>query len=175
MRGLRRRGTVWWYRITKAGQTFEGSLQTHERRIAVERLEAIRREITGDRFGERHRTFDDAARRFVAEHFPTLRPSTRGRYLTSLSALTKHFAGVRLPVFKISRGRESVKRYQRVAWKFNRLGCSSARIARHAQAAWRAKMGTGHGRVLRDPSGRERKRRYGECLQGRRIGPLCRV
>lgn len=96
MRGLRKRGQVWWYRITKAGQTFEGSLQTHERRIAVERLEAIRREITGDRFGERHRTFDDAARRFVAEHFPTLRPSTRGRYLTSLSALTKHFAGVRL-------------------------------------------------------------------------------
>ncbi len=96
MRGLRKRGAVWWYRITKAGQTYEGSLQTGERRIALERLEAIRREVTGERFGERHRTFDDAARRFVAEHFETLKPSTRGRYLTSLAALTPHFAGVRL-------------------------------------------------------------------------------
>ncbi len=96
MRGLRKRGSVWWYRITKAGQTHEGSLQTGERRVALERLEAIRREITGERFGERHRTFDDAARRFVAEHFETLKPRTRDRYMTSLSALTPMFAGLRL-------------------------------------------------------------------------------
>lgn len=39
-------------------------------------------------------------------------------------------------------GRESVKCYQWIAWKFNGLGDPSARNARHARAARRAKMGT---------------------------------
>jgi len=96
MRGLRKRGQVYWYRITSKGRCFEGSLATDKRAVAVERLEAIRRQVTGDRFGERHRTFDDAARRFVEEHFPTLREGTRDRYMASLAALTPHFAGARL-------------------------------------------------------------------------------
>lgn len=64
-RNLRKRGEVWWYRITKNGVTHEGSLQTGQLKLAQDRLESIRRELTATRFGEKpRRTFDDAARRF---------------------------------------------------------------------------------------------------------------
>jgi integrase len=94
-KNLRRRGGVWWYRITKAGQTFEASLQTGNLGVAKERLEGVRRELTATRYGEKpRRTFDDAARRFAKEHFPTLRPKSRLRYSVSLRAMADHLHGV---------------------------------------------------------------------------------
>lgn len=96
-KNLRRRGSVWWYRITKAGQPFEGSLQTGNLGVAKERLEAVRRELTATRYGEKpRRTFDEAARRFAKEHFPTLRPKSRLRYSVSLVALADHLHGAYL-------------------------------------------------------------------------------
>lgn len=96
-RNLRRRGGVWWYRITKNGATFEGSLQTTDVGVAKERLKGIRRELTATRYGEKpRRTFDEAARRFAKEHFPTLRQKSRLRYSVSLRALADHFHGVYL-------------------------------------------------------------------------------
>ncbi len=96
-KNLRRRGGVWWYRIVKGGQAFEGSLQTGELGVAKERLEGIRRELTATRFGEKpRRTFDEAARRFKAEHFPTLRFKSRKRYSVSLRAMVDHLQGVYL-------------------------------------------------------------------------------
>jgi integrase len=96
-KNLRRRGGVWWYRIIKAGQTFEGSLQTGNLGVAKERLEGIRRELTATRFGEKpRRTYDEAARRFKSEHFKTLKPKSQKRYSVSLRAMVDHFMGVYL-------------------------------------------------------------------------------
>lgn len=87
-KNLRRRGGVWWYRITKGGQTFEGSLQTGHIGVAKERLEGVRRELTATRFGEKpRRTFDEAALRFKNEHFKTLKPKSQKRYSVSLRAI----------------------------------------------------------------------------------------
>jgi len=96
-KNLRKRGGVWWYRITKNGKTFEDSLQTGDVGVAKERLEGVRRELTATKFGEKpRRTFDEAARRFKAEHFPTLRYKSRLRYSVSLRAMVDHFQGVYL-------------------------------------------------------------------------------
>lgn len=96
-RNLRKRGPVWWYRITKNGIAHEGSLETTNLRLAQERLESIRRELTATRFGEKpRRTFDDAALRFKREHFKHLRPKSRKRYVASLVNMADHFSGVYL-------------------------------------------------------------------------------
>jgi integrase/recombinase XerD len=96
-KNLRKRGDVWWYRITKAGQTFEGSLQTGNLGVAKERLESVRRELTATRFGEKpRRTFDEAAVRFKREHFPALKHKSRLRYSVSLRVMVDHFQGVYL-------------------------------------------------------------------------------
>jgi integrase len=93
-KNLRKRGTVYWYRITKDGTPHEGSLETGQLGVAKERLEAVRRELTATRFGEKpRRTFDEAARRFKAEHFRHLKLKSRTRYVTSLVILADHFHG----------------------------------------------------------------------------------
>lgn len=94
-KNLRRRGGVWWYRIIKNGRAHEGSLQTANLGVAKERLEGVRRELTATRFGEKpRRSFDEAARRFAKEHFPSLKPKSRKRYGVSLRALADHLHGV---------------------------------------------------------------------------------
>ncbi len=96
-RNLRKRGSVWWYCITKAGTTHEGSLETDSLAIAKDRLERIKRELTASKFGEKpRRTFDDASLRFAREHYKTLKPKSRKRYGVSLQALADHFEGVYL-------------------------------------------------------------------------------
>ena len=94
---LRKRGPIYWYRITKNGVTHEGSLATDQLAVAKERLEAVKRELTATRFGEKpRRTFDEAARRFKAEHFQHLKPKSQQRYVVSLLALADHLHGVYL-------------------------------------------------------------------------------
>jgi len=96
-RNLRKRGTVYWYRIGAKGRTFEGSLETSQLRIAQERLEGIKRDLSASRFGEKpRRTFDEAALRFKREHFQYLKPKSRKRYIVSLLALADHFHGRKL-------------------------------------------------------------------------------
>lgn len=96
-RNLRKRGRVWWFKIRHGGKDHEGSLQTDNLSIAKSRVEAVRKDLTASKFGEKPiRTFDEAARRFSAEHYKTLRPSSRKRYAVSLVNLTDHFQGVRL-------------------------------------------------------------------------------
>lgn len=94
-KNLRKRGSLWWYRITKNGVPYEGSLETSNLGLAKERLERVRQELTASRFGEKpRRTFDEAALRFAREHFKTLRPKSRKRYAVSLQALADHMHGV---------------------------------------------------------------------------------
>lgn len=96
-KNLRKRGGVWWYRITKNGTAHEGPLQTGNLGLAKERLETVRKNLTASKFGEKpRRTFDEAALRFAREHYKTLKPKSRMRYGVSLRNLTDHFQGVYL-------------------------------------------------------------------------------
>lgn len=96
-RNLKKRGRIWWYRITYKGVPYEGSLQTEHLGIAKERLETERRKLTASRFGERPRyTFDDAALKFQEKHYKTLKPKSQLRYTVSLVNLANSFHGVPL-------------------------------------------------------------------------------
>lgn len=95
-KNIRKRGNVYWYRITKDGIPFEGSLETGNLGLAKERLERKRVELTQSKWGEKpRRTFDDAALRFKNEHCKRhLRPKSRKRYSVSLRNLADHFHNV---------------------------------------------------------------------------------
>lgn len=96
-RNLKKRGTVWWYRIQKNGAAFEGSLETDNLGVAKSRCEEVRRQLTASKFGEKpRRTFDEAARRFAELHFPKLRPKSRTRYAVSLQNLADLLHGKHL-------------------------------------------------------------------------------
>lgn len=90
-------GSTWYFRAEKNGQVVRKSLETDQLAVAKERAAKLRREIAGPKWGERpQRTFDDASRRFAAEHFPLLKRSARTRYVVSLERLADHFHRVNL-------------------------------------------------------------------------------
>lgn len=96
-KNLRKRGRIWWYRITHQGQTFEGSLETDNLTEARERLEIRRRELIETNWGKKpKRTFNEAAERFGQEHFKELKPKSARRYFVSIANLLKSFDGVLL-------------------------------------------------------------------------------
>lgn len=96
-KNLKKRGRIWWYRITHKGQTFEGSLETDNLTEARERLEYRRRELIETNWGKKpKRTFNDAAERFGLEHFKELKPKSARRYYVSIANLLKTFDGVLL-------------------------------------------------------------------------------
>ena len=89
-----KRGNIWWVRFEFAGQEIRRSSKSRDRRSA-ERLERELREECERvyRGGKQRRTFDTLIERFIAEHLPTIKPSSRRRYLMSLKALAPHFEG----------------------------------------------------------------------------------
>ena len=89
-----KRGAIWWVRFQFAGQEIRRSSKSKDRRSA-ERLEReLRRECERIyRGGKQRRTFDQLVERFIAEHLPTIKPSSRRRYLMSLKALAPYFEG----------------------------------------------------------------------------------
>lgn len=96
-RNIRKRGSVYWYRFTKDGQTFEGSLETSILGLAKERAEVKRRDLTASKWGEKpRRRFDDAALRFAREHCARLKPNSRRRYSISLRCLADHLYDLHL-------------------------------------------------------------------------------
>ena len=102
-KNLRKRGRVWWYRLQIKGQTVEGTLETDSLAIARERLEAVRRRLTDRHFGLERHTFDEAARKFGAEHFKTLKRKSRLRYVASIANLEPHFRGLNLDMITSAR------------------------------------------------------------------------
>ncbi len=102
-KNLRKRGKVWWYRIHHKGREHEGSLQTESLTVARERLESIRRRLTDKAYGLERRTFDEAARRFGAEHFKVLKRKSRLRYVVSITNLEQHLKGLTLDMITTAR------------------------------------------------------------------------
>ncbi len=96
-KNLKKRGRIWWYRITHKGQTFEGSLETENLTDARERLAVRRQELIDSHWGKKpKRSFNDAAERFGIEHFKELKPKSAKRYFVSIANLLKTFDGVLL-------------------------------------------------------------------------------
>lgn len=89
-----KRGNIWWVRFEFAGQEIRRSSKSRDKRSA-ERLERELREECARvyRGGKQRRTFDHLIERFIAEHLPTVKPTSRRRYLMSLKALAPHFEG----------------------------------------------------------------------------------
>lgn len=94
---LRKRGQVWYGRIRRQGKEYEKSLETGSKAVARDRLGRWIDELKAADWGEKpRRSFDDAMRRFAAEHLPLVKSSSADRYLTSLNHLIDHFAGLHL-------------------------------------------------------------------------------
>jgi integrase/recombinase XerD len=94
---LRKRGQVWYGRIRRQGKEYEKSLETGSKAVARDRLNRWLEELKSADWGEKpRRTFDDAMRRFISEHLRLVKPSSADRYMTSLTHLIDHFAGLRL-------------------------------------------------------------------------------
>lgn len=89
-----KRGNIWWVRFQFGGEEIRRSSKSRDRRSA-ERLEReLRQECERVyRGGKQRRTFDVLIERFIAEHLPTVKPTSRRRYLMSLKALVPHFEG----------------------------------------------------------------------------------
>ncbi len=102
-KNLRKRGSVWHYRIFRGGKEHEGSLQTESLAVARERLEAIRRKLTDRPFGLERHTFDEAVRKFGAEHFKTLKVNSRKRYVVSIANLEPQLKGLTLDMITTAR------------------------------------------------------------------------
>lgn len=92
MAKIYKRGEVWWARVSYRGQDCRKSLETASARIAGERLLTFIADVkAGNWTGDKpRRKFDDAANRFIDEHFPRLRPNSRKRYRVSLMNLLDH-------------------------------------------------------------------------------------
>lgn len=88
--GKMQTGEVWHGRVYFKGRKRTRSLQTTSRSVARERLGQWVDELKarGWKSSAKH-SFQDASRRFQAEHFPRIKPSSAERYATSLMILDR--------------------------------------------------------------------------------------
>lgn len=91
------RGSVWWFRKTWKGEFYWFSLETEHLSVAQERRDRTLQDIKAGKWGDaRPRTFNEAAEKFVTDHFPTLKPKSRKRYADSMVHLLDAFDAVKL-------------------------------------------------------------------------------
>jgi integrase len=94
MANLYQRGKTWWARATRQGREFRRSLKTKNRAIAERRLREWLGELEAIAWGDKpRRSWEEAAAKFIAEHFPTIKLGARLRYAVSMKHLNNHFAG----------------------------------------------------------------------------------
>jgi integrase len=94
MANLYQRGKTWWARATRQGREFRRSLKTKNRAIAERRLREWLGELEAIAWGDKpQRSWEEAAAKFIAEHFPTIKLGARRRYAVSMRHLNDHFAG----------------------------------------------------------------------------------
>lgn len=110
--GLFKRGSTWWARTQKGGRDLRTSLETPDRRVAVERQKVWLERLAGSDWGRIERVhFAEAVKAFLMEHCATLKPSSARRYAVSLKQLADHLDGVaiadidrqRLSAFEVAR------------------------------------------------------------------------
>lgn len=124
MASIYKRGQTWWARAQRKGKEYRQSLETGDRRVAEKRLETWLRELEASRWGDRARiSFANAARGFIADYLPTLKPSSATRYGVSLKWLSDKFGDMMLDEI----GREELSGFEK--WRRG-LGASNPTIRR---------------------------------------------
>lgn len=84
-----KRGNVWWGRAQRNGKEFRRSLGTSDRRTAEKRLRQWLDDMDAMAWGDKPpREWPDVWKRFMREHFPTLKPASAKRYAVSLKNLS---------------------------------------------------------------------------------------
>lgn len=94
MAGTYKRNGVYWARAQRNGREFRRSLKTRDWQVSRRRFKAWLERLDAIAWGERPRiSFNEAVRQFIAEHLPTLKPSSARRYGVSLKWLADKFDG----------------------------------------------------------------------------------
>lgn len=94
MAGTYRRGKTWWGRAQRDGIEHRFSLRTEDRRLAEKRLRQWLDQMDAQAWGEKPpRPWEAVWERFVREHFPSLKPTSRRRYGVSLKNLSRLLDG----------------------------------------------------------------------------------
>jgi integrase len=92
--GVYKRGRQWWGRAQRNGKERRHPLKTTSKAIAERHYRQWLGELDAIAWGDKpRRLFDEAAKRFVKEHFLTLKPSSAKRYGVSLDWLADEFEG----------------------------------------------------------------------------------
>jgi integrase len=88
-----KRGEIYWGRVSFRGKDIRKSLETTSLRVANERLLTFITQVRAGKWADsKRRKFEDAANRFIDEHFPRIRPNSRKRYRVSLMNLQDHLS-----------------------------------------------------------------------------------
>jgi integrase/recombinase XerD len=86
-----KRGKLWWVRFRFQGREIKRSARTTSKKEALSWEKHLREQLDQEaRYGKERRSFEDAAVDFIEEHMPSLKPSSRRRYLDSLKAMKPH-------------------------------------------------------------------------------------
>lgn len=127
MATIYKRGKIWWARAQRKGQEYRKSLETGDRPTAQKRLQVWLAELEATSWGGRSRvSFADAARGFIVNYLPTLKPSSATRYGVSLKWLSDKFGASMLDEI----GREELSSFE--SWR-RALGASNPTIRRDLQ------------------------------------------
>lgn len=94
MAGLYRRGKVYWGRVQRKGREYRRSLKTGNRAVADRRFRQWLQDLDAVAWGDKpRRLFQEAAKKFIAEHLITLKPKSAKRYGVSLKHLCAFLTG----------------------------------------------------------------------------------
>lgn len=127
MATIYKRGGVWWGRAQRKGREYRRTLETADRGLAEKRLRKWLEELEATSWGGRARlTFASAAKAFVVNYLPILKPSSAKRYGVSLKWLSDHFERATMDEI----GREELSSFE--SWR-RALGASSPTIRRDLQ------------------------------------------
>jgi integrase len=85
MANIYRRGDTWYGRATYKGEEHRKSLATGSKAVAQERLQEWVERLKASNWGDKpRRTFEETVRKFMQEHLPRLKETSRRRYTHSL-------------------------------------------------------------------------------------------
>lgn len=95
------RNGIAWGRAFHKGKDRRRSLNTTDKKLALERLDSFVKELAATKWGEKpKRSYRETADRFIDEHLPRLKGGIKGksarRYLVSMVHLTEHFGSMML-------------------------------------------------------------------------------
>lgn len=100
MKGLYRRGDVWWMRFVYQGKLIRRSTETSNEKFAEDIYCKVRTKIIEGKWFEvdpaKEHTFDEMIEKFMIEHAPKCEPTTQRRFKSIKDHLMQKFSGMTL-------------------------------------------------------------------------------